>query len=90
MSKAGLNEISQSRTVESLQRALDQVYRHFLETAKADWQQLFGGGDPSDSCVSVRISTDEMANELAGIPRAGVVPIKRRKPVNGKFNRRLA
>ncbi|MFL6515406.1 MAG: hypothetical protein ACJ8M1_10325 [Chthoniobacterales bacterium] len=60
--------ISNCRTIESLQRALDHGYRGLLDRAKADWQRLFGGYDPSDSCVSVRISDRIIAEELTGTP----------------------
>jgi hypothetical protein len=85
----GLTEISQCRTVEALQKALDHAYRQILETAKADWQQLFAGPDPSDASVAVRVSKTEIAEELAGIPRAGFIPVQS-KPANGKVRRRLA
>jgi len=71
MSKAPrLTEISQRRTIESLHRALDHTYRQLLQTAKTDWQHLFAGKDPSDACVSVHISKEELADELAGTKSA--------------------
>lgn len=86
----GLSQISHCKSIESLQRALDQTYHYLLAAAKADWQRLFADKDPSDSCVTVRISAEDMVDELAGIPRAGVVPIRPPKPINGKVRRRLA
>ena len=77
MSKApGLSEISHWHTLESLHKALDQTYQHMLEVARADWQKLFAGHDAADTCISVRISMDEFADELAGQPRAGFIPLK--------------
>ena len=81
-------EISPSKTVEALQKALDQTYRQLLETAKADWQHLFAGPDPADPFVTVRISEADMAQELAGIPRADFVPARTRK-LNGRMRRHL-
>src|SRR3954468_24160806 len=49
------NEISQCSSTEGLHHALDHTYLRLLETAKTDWQRLFGGHDQSDSCVSVHI-----------------------------------
>jgi hypothetical protein len=90
MSKVpGLTEISRRRSIGSLQQALDQAYRQLLQAAKADWLRLFASHDPSDEMVSVRISTKEIAEELAGIPRAGFVPA-RKKPASGKIRRRSA
>ena len=82
--------ISQSRSTESLHKALDQLYHNLLEAAKSDWQQLFADADPSDACVTVRISKEQIADELAGIPRAGVASIRRAKAINGKIRRRTA
>ena len=82
-------EISHCRTIESLQHAIDQAYRHICETAKADWNRLFAGDDPSDVAVKVRISKDQITEELAGVPRAGFAP-KRSKPINGRMRGRPA
>lgn len=86
---AGLTEISQRKTIEALQKALDQTYRQLLETAKADWQRLFAAQDPADPFVTIRISESEIADELAGMPRAGLVSLPPRLG-NGKVRRRLA
>jgi hypothetical protein len=86
----GPSQISHCRTIESLHKALDQIYRNLLDTAKADWQQLFGDEELSDACISVRVSKKEIADELAGIPGAGVVPITRSKRLNGKRRERRA
>ena len=91
MSKApGPSQISHRRTIESLHKALDQLYHNLVEAAKADWEQLFADSDPSDTCVTVRISKEHVADELAGIARAGALPVKRAKSINGKIRRRVA
>jgi hypothetical protein len=82
-------DISHCRTVGSLHRALDQTYRRLLAQAKADWNRLFSGPDPSDGSISVNVSREEVAEELAGMPRAGFAPI-RKTTVNGKVSRRVA
>ena len=90
MSKTpGLTEFSQRRSIEALHQALDHTYRLLLETAKADWKRLFAGQDPRDSCVNVHISEEQMADELAAVPHARLVPI-RSKRISGKVRRRLA
>jgi len=45
--------------IDGLQRALDQRYRRFIQTARADWERLFAGKDPTDACASVRVSPDQ-------------------------------
>lgn len=40
-----------------LRGALDQSYSRVLKAASDEWQRRFGGKEPSDSCVSVRISS---------------------------------
>ena len=83
-------QISQCRTIESVHKALDQLYQNLVRAAKADWEQLFGEEEPNDACITVRVSKEKMADELAGIPRAGVASIRPPKRVNGKVQRRSA
>jgi hypothetical protein len=81
--------IGQSRTIESLHKALDQTYRHLLETAKTDWQRLFAGSDPGDDSVSVRISKEQIAEELAGTPTAALLH-RQKKSLKHGGRRRVA
>ena len=37
--------------------ALDQSYSRVIRAASDEWQRRFGGKDPSDSCVTVRIAS---------------------------------
>jgi len=53
-------ELVKAQIVAGLRHALDLQYRRFVEAARADWERLIGS-DPSDSCVTVRVSTDEPA-----------------------------
>lgn len=41
---------------EGLQQTLHQKYRRILQAAGAEWERRFAGREPSDACVSVRIS----------------------------------
>ncbi len=43
--------------VTGLRSALDQSYSRVLKAASDEWQRRFGGKDPSDDCVSVRITS---------------------------------
>lgn len=84
---SGLTDISQCRTIDALQNALDEAYRRLVETAKADWNRLFAGQDPGDDSVTVRVSKDQIPEELAGLPRTGFVPVYR-KPINRRSSQR--
>jgi hypothetical protein len=39
------------------QRALDNTFWRLRENARAQWEKHFAAADPSDACVTVRIST---------------------------------
>ena len=44
------------REAQGLRRALDRVYVRIRERARTEWELHHRGGEPSDACVSVRIS----------------------------------
>jgi hypothetical protein len=56
--------IDSHRLITGLRHALDVNYARVLSMAQTRWEQNFAGKDPSDSCVSVRISSGK---PLAGI-----------------------
>jgi hypothetical protein len=56
--------IDSRRLIAGLRQALDLNYARVLATAQTQWERNFAGKDPSDSCVSVRISSGK---PLAGI-----------------------
>lgn len=37
-------------------RNLDKIYERLRERARAEWLRSYPDGDPSDACVSVRIT----------------------------------
>ncbi|MFL6529813.1 MAG: hypothetical protein ACJ8KX_05035 [Chthoniobacterales bacterium] len=39
-----------------LRKALDGAYGRVVQTARREWERSFGGFDPSDACVTVRIT----------------------------------
>ena len=57
--------INSHRLITGLKHALDVNYARVLATAQTQWEQNFAGNDPSDACVSVRISS--------GKPMAGIL-----------------
>ncbi len=42
--------------VDGFNNALDQSYSAIRDAAAREWQRRFGASDPSDACVSVRIT----------------------------------
>lgn len=59
------NIIDSRRLITGLRHALDVNYARVLDTARGQWERCFEGNDPSDACVSVRITS--------GKPTAGVI-----------------
>ena len=51
------DEATKIDVVVGLQRALDNSFRRLRENARAQWEKHFAAADPSDACVTVRIST---------------------------------
>ena len=65
--------------IEGLQRALDRKYRDLLKTARTDWERLFGGKDPSDACVSVRIHDEPILGRGDARPGSGFLKPRKNK-----------
>jgi hypothetical protein len=64
------NIIDSHRLITGLRHALDVNYARVLATAAARWERNFGK-DPSDACVSVRISSGQpLAGVLKKSPRS--------------------
>jgi len=59
------NFIDSRRLILGLRHALDVSYERVFSAARKQWEQQFAGFDPSDACVSVRITS--------GKPTAGVI-----------------
>jgi hypothetical protein len=57
--------IDSHRLIAGLRQALDMNYARVLAAAQTRWEAHFAGNDPSDACVSVRISS--------GKPMAGIL-----------------
>jgi hypothetical protein len=58
------NIIDSRRLINGLRQALDMNYARVLVAASTQWERNFAGKDPSDACVTVRISSGK---PLAGI-----------------------
>jgi hypothetical protein len=63
------NVIDSRRLITGLRHALDVNYAKVLATAQTRWESAYAGNDPSDACVSVRITS--------GSPTAGVLRKKK-------------
>jgi hypothetical protein len=68
--------------IEGLQRAIDRKYRRLIEAARADWERLFAGKNPSDACVSFRIHSAETGTDARALPGSGFLKV--RKPSHAK------
>lgn len=47
------------RLIDALRQALDVNWARLLETAQKEWDRNLAGKDPSDACVSVRVSSGD-------------------------------
>ena len=76
-------EAEKAEIIAGLRHALDSSYRRFVESARADWERLFGS-DPADVCVcvSVSVAVDEGAVRGSGF-------LKSRRPAAHKLGKRL-
>lgn len=70
------------RLIAGLRQALDINYVRILATAQMHWEKNFSGKDPSDACVTVRISS--------GKPLAGILKKTSRSLLHGATQRLLA
>ena len=80
-------EMIKLEMIEGLRHALDRNYRRLLQTARADWERLFAGKDPSDACVSVRVTVGDSEPETRSVRGCGF--LKARKPSRSKEQRSL-
>jgi hypothetical protein len=63
---------------EGLQRAIDNNYRRMREIARREWESRFAGDDPSDACVTVRLSPAAIKSPT--LPCAGFLSMDQRSP----------
>ena len=70
------------RLIAGLRQALDMNYARVLATAETQWEQNFAGKDPSDACVTMRISS--------GKPLAGILKKTSRSLLHGGSQHLLA
>jgi hypothetical protein len=67
------HEAMRCEILEGLQRALDHHYRRFIATAQKQWRERFGGKEPSDASVSVRIRARATKPKARTVSTAGFI-----------------
>jgi transposase-like protein len=68
----GANNLVETRGIISgLKQAFDLDYPRLLEAWKREWQRTYAGKDPSDACVSVRISSG--SSRIKTLPCGGIL-----------------
>lgn len=54
--KQSQHRTSDAELTAGLRNALEGKYGRILQAARREWERSFAGSDPSNACVSVRIS----------------------------------
>ena len=63
--------------INGLRQALALNHTRMLEVAKNYWERKYAGKDPSDACVSVRITSGKPRK--SALPCGGILKRKRRR-----------
>ena len=74
------NIIDSRRLITGLRHALDVNYARVLEAGRSQWERYFEGNDPSDACVSVRITSGKPTAGVIKKPAASLLYATRRLP----------
>jgi hypothetical protein len=67
------NIIDSRRLITGLRHALDVNYSRVVGAARGQWDRYFEGNDPSDSCVSVRITSGKPTAAVIKKPAASLL-----------------
>lgn len=51
--------------VQTMVRAVEKKHGELISAARKEWERRFAGSDPSDACVTVRISTNKSCGDLS-------------------------
>jgi hypothetical protein len=81
------NKMVKYEALAGLHRAIDNSYRRFRELARGEWERRFSGTDPSDACVSIRITVAE--TEIKGLPGSGFLKSNKPSGIRQKAKRSL-
>ena len=74
------DEIIKHQLTKGLRQTLDRNFQRIFEAAKTEWERNYAGNDPSDACVSVRISP---MDATPGVRSAGILRRRQRPSLNG-------
>jgi hypothetical protein len=85
---AAENITNSHQLISALKQALDLNYAPLLETATKEWERSFAGKDPSDACVSVRVTSGD--SQRLARPRAGFLRKRGRSFPSGRGRPSLA
>lgn len=75
-------DISDDSLIPRMRQSLNINYPRLFEAAKKHWERSFAGKDPSDACVSVRVSPSDSPKR--SLPCAGVLRKRRRSLLSGR------
>ncbi len=64
------DDITDDTLTQKVRQSLKINYPKLFETAKKHWERNYAGKDPSDACVSVRVSSGDSPKR--SVPCAGV------------------
>lgn len=84
-----IHDADNRRLIDGLRQALDVNYVQLLETTNREWERDFAGKDPSDACVSVRVSSGDSQKKLS-LPCAGFLRKRGRSLLNSSGHPSLA
>jgi len=65
--------IDSRRLITGLRHALDVNYSRVLGAAREQWERYFEGNDPSNACVSVRITSGKPTAAVIKKPAASLL-----------------
>jgi len=82
------NFIDSRRLIAGLKNALDMNYARVLDSARQQWERNFAGKDPSDACVSVRITSGQ--GQKSSLACGGILRKSGHSFLNGNGRRLLA
>jgi hypothetical protein len=77
MPKSQANASDDPTFISGLRQALALNHTRMLDVAKNYWERKYAGKDPSDACVSVRITAGK--TKKAPLPCGGILKRKRRR-----------
>jgi hypothetical protein len=82
------DDVDNRRLIAGFRQALNITYARLLETVRQEWEHNFAGKDPSDACVSVRVTSGDSLR--LSLPCAGILRTRRRSLLNGNRHGLLA